>query len=286
MAAPVPPGAPRPGYNSPPAPGYNPNLQRGVDGLSNNMQNLQINRQQLGPNTAPMRPPPPFAQPGYPGTGQVTRPGPPPGLLNRPVGPPTGMLPQNAVAVRPSAPPPSQPSPFAARGPPVSGPSAVTGAVLRPSVAPSGQVPLPFSANQGVPRPGLARATGPSMSTPFAQLQSTPGTLSNGPPVFGSAGLPRGPPFITHMNQQHPSLGAPPMMMRPAMGPQNAQGSVQPGQPHSPFPVSSQGIPPPPGSPFGSQQSWPMQTPPVSYQFNFFSFSSLSPVFFANRKSY
>ncbi|CAM8985096.1 unnamed protein product [Rhodiola kirilowii] len=257
MAAPVPPGAPRPGYNSPPAPSYNPNLQRGADGLSNSMQNLQINRQQSGPNLAPMRPPPPFA-----------RPGPPPGVLNRPVGPPTGVPSPNVVAGRPSGPPAAQPSPFAARGPPVSGPSAVGGPVMRPVTAPPGQMSSPFSANQAAPHPGSVRATAPSMTTPFAQPQSTPGTFSNGPPVFGSTGLPGGPPFTTSMSQQQPSMGAPPMMMAagmapPSMGPRNAPGSIPLGQPGSPFSVSSQGMPPPPGSHFGTHQSWPMQTPPM-----------------------
>ncbi|CAM8891355.1 unnamed protein product [Rhodiola kirilowii] len=270
MAAPVPPGAPRPGYNSPPAPSYNPNLQRNVDGLSNNMQNLQINRQQSGPNMVPTRPPPPFAQsaptPGYPGTGQVARPGPPPpGMLNRPVGPSTGVPPPNVVAGRPSG-PAAQASPFAARGPPVSGPSAVGSPVLRPVAGPSLQAP--FAASQAVPRPGLVRSAAPPVTTPFAQPQSTPGSLSNGPLVFGSSGLPGGPPITTHINQQQPSMGAPPTMMPagmppPPMGPRSAPGSVPPGQPRSPYSVGSQGMPPLTSSPFGSQQSWPMQTPPM-----------------------
>uniref|UniRef100_A0A7N0TRM7 Uncharacterized protein n=1 Tax=Kalanchoe fedtschenkoi TaxID=63787 RepID=A0A7N0TRM7_KALFE len=271
MAAPVPPGAPRPGYSSPPPPSYNPNLPTNVDGLSNNMQNLLINRQQ-GQNMGSVRPLPPFAQtgaaPGYPGTGPVARPGPPPGVLNRPVGPPAGVPPPNMVSGRPSGPPAAQPSPFAARGPPVSGPSVAGSPVLRPVAAPPGQSPSPFATNQALPRAGMVRAAAPPMNPPFGQPQNAPGIFSNGSPVYGTTGLPGGPPFTTPMTHQQPSMGAPPTMVSagmppPPMGPPNGPGSIPPGQPHSPFSLSSQGMPPPTGSPFGSQQSWPMQTTPM-----------------------
>ncbi|KAI4357331.1 hypothetical protein L6164_001287 [Bauhinia variegata] len=135
MAAPVPPGAPRPGNNQPPPPpNYNPNIRGTPDSLANNMQSLNLNRPPMASNSVARPGAPPFGQAppfqssapsqGFPsGAPPFSRPGAPPGAQARPAGPPSGppssAFPQNVASVRPSGPPISQP-PFGSRPPPTS----------------------------------------------------------------------------------------------------------------------------------------------------------------------
>jgi len=83
MAAPVPPGAPRPG-SQPPPPNYVPNYRPNSDGLADNFNNLNLNRPPMTSN--PVARPPPFGQqPPFPSSGPgihasqppFSRPGPP-----------------------------------------------------------------------------------------------------------------------------------------------------------------------------------------------------------------
>ena len=176
MAAPVPPGAPRPGSNTaqPPPPNYIPNIRGAPDALANNMHNLNLNRPPMTSN--PVSRPPPFGQPppfsssgpstGIPGSSPpFSRPGPPPGAMVRPVGPPTGppfsTVPPNVAPGRPTGPPPGQPPSFVSRAPPSSpsfGASPVSGAP-----PPGGSPPV---RSLGPPPPTLGGRPGPSPS-PF-----------------------------------------------------------------------------------------------------------------------
>ncbi|KAI9089923.1 hypothetical protein K1719_028893 [Acacia pycnantha] len=146
MAAPVPPGASRPGDNTPPPPpNYNPNFRGFPDSLADNMQNLNLNRPPMTSNLATR--PPPFGQspafpssspsPGIPGPSPpFSRPGPPPVAQLRPpvpgYGPPSSTLPPNFVPGRPTGPPTSQPMSLGSRPPPNTLPSS-TGSPAAPA---------------------------------------------------------------------------------------------------------------------------------------------------------
>lgn len=284
MAAPVPPGAPRPGSNPPPPPNYNPNFQRGSDMLADNMQNLQLNRPNSIPNSASTRPPPPFGQspPPFPpsaspssafqGGAPVSRPGFPPGALSRPAmppgGPPQATLPPNVAPVRPSGPLGSQPSPFASRPPPGSMPSSM-GA---PGGPPSGMPPPPGAFPSGpVGHPTAGSRPGPFGSSPFTTgpivpPSSAPGPISNGPPVFPSGPFQGGPRFPSGGSPPSPATMTsaraptqPPHMRSPFTSAPSGAPAGPLGQPPPPFSAAAQSMPPPPGSPYGSQQPWQMQ---------------------------
>ncbi|PPD78935.1 hypothetical protein GOBAR_DD24135 [Gossypium barbadense] len=290
MAAPVSPGAPRPGANSqqpPPPRNVNPNYQTNPNSLADNMQNLNLNRPVSMPNSGPRPSPfgqqPPFPQSGgslgFPGAlPPMARPGPPPGMMGRPAVPPTGppqsALPANVPPGRPLGPPPGHSSPFGSRPPPGSLSSSTGGAVLPSSGfpssgAPSGGVapPMPGARpNVFMSSPPLTGPTGPA-----APLSSAPaGPLSNGPPAIVSGALPGAPLFPLAPSASQPPVGPPPTMMSaraPAQAPtmRSVLGSpavtsppVQPMPSASPFSAVPQARPPPPGSPYGSQ-TWPMQ---------------------------
>lgn len=287
MAAPVPPGAPR--QQPPPPPNYNPNYQQNPNSLSDNLQNLNLNRPPSIPNSAPRASP--FGQPPpFPSSGPsppFSRPGqPPPGAVPRPSVPPSGSppptLPPNVGLGRPTGLPFSQPSPFGSRPPPGSLPSSIgSGAVMGPaSVAPShGTLAPPLGAR---PSP-IASSTAPSFVPP-----ATPsgGLFSNGPPAPPFHAGPRFPPSGSAPQQPlmgpPPTIGAaqaPPQMlpsMRPLMGSSGISAQQQPpfsASPHgtlsssaplqgTPFSAPPQGISPPIGFPFGQQtQAHPVAPP-------------------------
>ncbi|KAJ0745650.1 putative Zinc finger, Sec23/Sec24-type, sec23/Sec24, trunk domain, sec23/Sec24, helical [Helianthus annuus] len=263
------PGGPRQPGN------YNPNS------VSDNMQNLHINRPNHPPNPAngPRGPPPPFAQ--QPFSAGPNRPGPPPpGVVPRgvvPSGPPHGTLPPFMSANRPTA----------AGGPP----GGNTPSAARPM--PSGPLPMgPPGPRPGQPAPTLGG-----------------GPMNNGPPAFGpprgvqggpqypSGGvnvMPRpstGPPpptqtmasFLGGLSDNQPrgpTQVAPPLFsapprggMQPPSGPPSfsapGQGIPQPSSGPPMFSAPGQGLPQPSGPQFGAQP-WQMQPrqnvppPPIS----------------------
>ncbi|KAJ9180138.1 hypothetical protein P3X46_008420 [Hevea brasiliensis] len=276
MAAPVPPGAPR---QQPPPPDYNPNYQQNPNSLSDNLQNLSLNRPPLMPNSAPR--PSPFLPPPFPSSAPsppLSRPGPPPpGAFPRPSLPPSGSppptLPPNGGPARPTGPPFSQPSPFVSRPP-----SAGNGVVMGPSSgAPShGSLAPRLGAH---PSP-IASSTTPSSVPPSV---STGGLVSNGPPAPPFLGGPRFPP--SGSAPQQPLMGpltiggarVPPQApsMRPLMGSSGISAQQRPpfsaahqGTPSSSAPLQGmpsfsappQAMSPPVGFPFGQQ----MQNQPVA----------------------
>ncbi|KAJ8760665.1 hypothetical protein K2173_017643 [Erythroxylum novogranatense] len=272
MAAPVPPGAPR---QQPPS-HYNPNFQQNPNLLSDNMQNLSLNRPQR-PNSAPR--PSPFGQqpPSFPSTGPsppMSRPGPPPpGAVHRSSGPPSGSppptLPQNLSAGRPTGPPFGQPPPFGTRPPPGSFPVSAGGNFAMggpPGGPPPSQGPL---APPSGTRPNPAAHTSSLLTTPPT---SSLGVLaSNGPPAPTAQGVQR---FSAYVPPPGPpptmvSASAPPPVpgMRPLAG-----GLGVNAQPRPPFSASPQGVPPsslPPQGIFApgdvpfAQQLQSQQVPPI-----------------------
>ncbi|KAF9670065.1 hypothetical protein SADUNF_Sadunf13G0029800 [Salix dunnii] len=267
MASNVPPGAPR----QPPPPSYNPNYQQNPNILSDNFQNLNLNRPSSMPNAAPR--PSPFGQlPPFPSPApspQFSRPGaPPPGVVPRSSVPPSGFppstFPPNVVPGRPTGPPFSQPQPFGSRPPPGSFPSSAS----------SGPATGPVS---GVPPHGpLARPLGsrpipaaPSPS-PLSMPPSSSFGMSNGPPASAFQSAPRFPPPAS--DPQQPPMGPPPTVgmaraplqsMRPLMGSSGPAAPFSAPPQGTPF-SSQQGMAPPPvGSPFASQmQSQSVAQPP------------------------
>ncbi|KAF7809382.1 protein transport protein Sec24-like [Senna tora] len=252
MAAPVPPGASRPGNNPPPPPpNYNPNFRGTSDSLADNLQNLNLNRPPMTSNPAARPPPfgqsPPFPSsspsPGFPGPSPpFSRPGPPPSAQVRPAvplyGPPSSTLPPNVVPGRPSGPPTSQPLPFGSRPPPSTLPSS------------TGSPAAPVS---GAPYPGSSPPTH-LVGLPPSTLGARPSNLmSNGPPVFSSGALPGHPRFPPVNSAPQLPVGSPAIRTPP--GP-----VVQSQLPSSAAP---QGIMQPPASPFGAP-SWPMQPQQVA----------------------
>lgn len=211
-------GAPRPGSGPP---NYNPGS------LSNNMQNLNINRPS-GPPSGP-HPPPPFGQPPpsqYPGQTPMSRPGPPPPGVRPtfpPSGPPHNTIPSNLAPNRPSGPsPPLGSRPQAPSGsgvPPGNYPVQGVPPVSRPNITPFGSSPM---------------TTGPPSRVPVP--------ISNGPPMFSQGAQQGAPRFPSAGNVAQPpgqapfSVRAPPTASRP--------GQMQP----PPFSALPQGVPPPTGS--------------------------------------
>ncbi|XP_061364715.1 protein transport protein SEC24 C-like [Gastrolobium bilobum] len=272
MAAPVPPGAPRPGNNTPqpPPPNYMPNFRGTPDALADNMHNLNLNRPPMTSNPASR--PPPFGQPapfpssapmpGVPGSSPpFSRPGPPPGTLARPTGPPSGhplsTLPPNVAPGRPTGPPPGQPPAFGSRLAPSSFSSSVgnlaapVSGVPPPGGSPPARPLAPPPPTMGA-RPSQSPFTSPPMSAhPVMPPTSAPTNLmNNGPPVF-SAGALSGP-------QRFPPVGSVP---QPPVGPPTMRTPPGPAvQPQPPYPMASLGIMQPPSSPFGAP-SWQMQQP-------------------------
>lgn len=266
-----------------------------ADNLQNLNLNRPPSMPNSAPRPSPYGQPPPFpssAPPsGVPGASPpFSRPGPSLGVLARPSmptsGPSQATLPPGGAPLRPTGPPVGQPSPFVSRPPPGSLPSPMVGYVTPGSGPPSSG---PFHSSsllsgqvaQPPPQPG-ARPI--SLSSPmtttgqFVPPSSGPGGLmSNGPPHFTSGAIPGAPRFPPTGNVQQPPLG-PPQAVMSAMAPTRAPtmrshlgGSVvsappgpptQPASPFSgapsPFSAAPQGMPLPPGSPYGSP-SWPLQ---------------------------
>ncbi|KAL6185224.1 hypothetical protein ACLB2K_041358 [Fragaria x ananassa] len=282
MAAFVPPpGAPRPNNNSntPPPPPPNYNAQRSPDSLSENMHNLNLNRQQQLPNMPNYAPRPSlFGQPPpFPGaSAPYSRPGPPPA---RPVAPPQATLPPGTTGVRPTGPPAGQSPLFGSRPPPGSFPPGVAptswpaSSPFQTTGLPSGPVATPPAPSSG-PRPG----PGLFASGQAVPSMGAPGRMSNGPPAFGSGAVPGAPRFPPTGNLPQPSVGPQPPMSgaphTPTMhsvlgGPAVSAPPGSTAQQAPPFSSGPQGMrPPPPGSPY-SQQSWPMQqgqvAPPTQF---------------------
>ncbi|XP_014513552.1 protein transport protein Sec24-like At4g32640 [Vigna radiata var. radiata] len=273
MAAPVPPGAPRPGSNTPqpPPPNYVPNIRGTPDALADNMHNLNLNRPPMTSNPAsrppPFGQPPPFpssaSSPGFPGSSPpFSRPGPPPGPMVRPAGPPTGQplstFPPNVAPGRPTGPPPGQPPSFVSRPPPGSLPPAVSAVAPVSGVPPPGGSPQtrPLVPPQAIPgaRPSPGPFSSPPMSAPPAVVPTSASGnfMNNGPPVF-SAGALAGPQRFPVASVTQPPVGPPPTMRAPP-GPVG---------PQPPYPMASQGIMQPPSSPFGAP-SWQMQSQQVA----------------------
>ncbi|GLU01056.1 hypothetical protein SLE2022_183820 [Rubroshorea leprosula] len=293
MAAPVPPGAPRPGTNmqSPPPPrNYNPNFQSNPASLADNMQNLNLNRAPLLPNSGP-RPSPfgqqtPFSQSapssGFPGVSPpMSRPGPPPAMMGRPAmtptGPPQSTLPPNVPQVRPTGPPFSQPQPFGPRPSQGSLPPSMGGSVVPSSGAPSSGFPSLGVASGGVPppqgvRPSPFLSSSPLSGSPTAPPSSMPGGhLTNGPPMIGSGALAGAPRFPSAASLTQPPVGPPPTMASARVPPQaqtmrsvlgGSTISAPPGppmQPPSPLSGMPQSSLPNPASSFGLQ-AWQLQS--------------------------
>ncbi|KAJ6996198.1 protein transport protein Sec24-like, partial [Populus alba x Populus x berolinensis] len=262
MASNVPPGAPR---QSPP-PNYNPNYQQNPNILSDNFQNLNLNRPPSMASSAPR--PSPFSQPSpFPSlvpSPQFSRPGAPPiAAVPRPSVPPSGSpstFSSNVAPGRPTGPPFSQPPPFGSRPPPGSFQSYTSG----------GMVAGPVSGAQPVgarPSPAASSSSPPQNVPPSSSFG---GLVSNGPPAPAFQSAPRFPPPVSAPQQQPmgppPTMGvarSPPQSMRPLMG-----SSGFSGQPVAPFSAPPQGTPfyaPPQGTPFSAQQG--MTPPPIGSPF-------------------
>ncbi|XP_011032475.1 PREDICTED: protein transport protein Sec24-like At4g32640 isoform X1 [Populus euphratica] len=266
MASNVPPGAPR---QSPP-PNYNPNYQQNPNILSDNFQNLNLNRPPSMTNSAPR--PSPFSQPSpFPSSApspQFSRPGAPPiGAVPRPSVPPSGSpstFSSNVAPGRPTGPPFSQPAPFGSRPPPGSFQSYTSGGMVVGPV--SGALPV------GARPSHAASSSPPPQNVPPSS--SFGGLVSNGPPAPAFQSAPRFPPPVSAPQQQ--PMGPPPTMgvarstpqsMRPLMG-----SSGFSGQPVAPFSAPPQGTPfyaPPQGTPFSAPpQGTPYSVPPQGTPFS------------------
>ncbi|KAJ6725645.1 SEC24-RELATED PROTEIN [Salix purpurea] len=259
MASNVPPGAPR---QSPP-PNYNPNYQQNPNMLSDNFQNLNLNRPPSMANSAPR--PSPFSQPSpFPSSvpsPQFSRPGAPPsGAFPRPSVPPSGSppfsLPSNVAPGRPTGPSFTQPPPFGSRPPPGSFPSSTGGGMVMGPI--SGALPVGA-------RPSPAASSPPPQTMPPSS--SYGGLVSNGPPAPAFQSTPRFPPPGSAPQQPPmgppPTTRAPPQSMRPVMGSLGFSG-----QPAVHFSAPPQGTPfsaPPQGTPFSAQQG--MTPPPIGSPF-------------------
>ncbi|XP_076886788.1 protein transport protein SEC24 C-like [Bidens hawaiensis] len=243
------PGGPRPG-NLPP--NYNPNS------LTDNMQNLQINRPNQPPNAGagPRGPVPPFGQQPSPFSAPFSgamRPGPPPpgvvprGVVPPATGPPQGALPPFVAPNRGNAPaggggPPggNPPPPFASR-PMASGPG-----------------PLSSSAPGGPGPPGPPPNVGGGM-------------VSNGPPMFGQGGpggVQGGPQFPPGGVRPRPSAvpsPAPPNMASPA-GPFSGQPAPFSGGPPEQPPRGPASLAPPFSAPPRGPPSFSTQAQGMSPQ--------------------
>ncbi|KAF9681688.1 hypothetical protein SADUNF_Sadunf05G0028700 [Salix dunnii] len=267
MASNVPPGAPR---QSPPS-NYNPNYQQNPNMLSDNFQNLNLNRPPS--NSAPR--PSPFSQPSpFPSSvpsPQFSRPGAPPsGAVPRPAVPPSGSppfsLPSNVAPGRPTGPSFTQPPPFGSRPPPGSFPSSTSGGMVTG--------PVSGALSVGARPSPVASSSFPPQTVPPSS--SFGGLVSNGPPGPAFQSAPRFPPPVSAPQQPPmgppPTARAPPQSMRPLMGSFGFSG-----QPAAHFSAPSQGTPfsappqgtpfsaPPQGMPFSAQQG--MTPPPIGSPF-------------------
>ncbi|KAL9258600.1 transport protein SEC24 C-like protein [Drosera capensis] len=300
MAAPAPPGAPRPNYphSSAPPPNYNPNIPRTPDqSLSQNFQNLQINQPFYAPNLpsssgGSVRPSYPGQAPTFPPSGatpvgnfpgpSTTRPGaPPPGVVPRAVMPPFGLS-QNAG---PPDTTPARPStvPFAGQQQPLF--------AARPSSfasrPPSGSLGPPLGTTPpNLPQASTARLSGLG-SPPFTGTAPVPpaypaaGSLSNGNPGLSVGNFPRpvpgGLPGTSFGAPPFPSSGGTrPSLERtvgatsiPAVGPFSQAPIVRPfsGSAHTSSPGFMRPSPsfqPPP--PFASGGSPPPASTPFGVQ--------------------
>ncbi|KAL9356255.1 hypothetical protein Peur_049508 [Populus x canadensis] len=266
MTSNVPPGAPR---QSPP-PNYNPNYQQNPNILSDNFQNLNLNRPPSMANSAPR--PSPFSQPSpFPSSvpsPQFSRPGAPPiGAVARPSVPPSGSpstFSSNVAPGRPTGPPFSQPPPFGSRPPPGSFQSYTSGGMVAGPVSGA----LPVGAR---PSPAASSSSPPQNVPPSSSFG---GLVSNGPPAPAFQSAPRFPPSVSSPQQQPmgppPTMGvarSPPQSMRPLMG-----SSGFSGQPVAPFSAPPQGTPfsaPPQGTPFyAPPQGAPFSAPPQGTPFS------------------
>ncbi|KAI9394068.1 hypothetical protein POPTR_005G049100v4 [Populus trichocarpa] len=266
MTSNVPPGAPR---QSPP-PNYNPNYQQNPNILSDNFQNLNLNRPPSMANSAPR--PSPFSQPSpFPSSvpsPQFSRPGAPPiGAVPRPSVPPSGSpstFSSNVAPGRPTGPPFSQPPPFGSRPPPGSFQSYTSGGMVAGPVSGA----LPVGAR---PSPAASSSSPPQNVPPSSSFG---GLVSNGPPAPAFQSAPRFPPSVSAPQQQPmgppPTMGvarSPPQSMRPLMG-----SSGFSGQPVAPFSAPPQGTPfyaPPQGTPFSAPpQGAPFYAPPQGTPFS------------------
>ncbi|KAH8507472.1 hypothetical protein H0E87_009860 [Populus deltoides] len=266
MTSNVPPGAPR---QSPP-PNYNPNYQQNPNILSDNFQNLNLNRPPSMANSAPR--PSPFSQPSpFPSSvpsPQFSRPGAPPiGAVARPSVPPSGSpstFSSNVAPGRPTGPPFSQPPPFGSRPPPGSFQSYTSGGMVAGPVSGA----LPVGAR---PSPAASSSSPPQNVPPSSSFG---GLVSNGPPAPAFQSAPRFPPSVSAPQQQPmgppPTMGvarSPPQSMRPLMG-----SSGFSGQPVAPFSAPPQGTPfsaPPQGTPFyAPPQGTPFSAPPQGTPFS------------------
>ncbi|KAG5244951.1 protein transport protein [Salix suchowensis] len=260
MASNVPPGAPR---QSPP-PNYNPNYQQNPNMLSDNFQNLNLNRPPSMANSAPR--PSPFSQPSpFPSSvpsPQFSRPGAPPsGAVPRPSVPPSGSppfsLPSNVAPGRPTGPSFTQPPPFGSRPPPGSFPSSTGGGMVMGPI--SGALPVGA-------RPSPAASSPPPPQT-MPPSSSYGGLVSNGPPAPAFQSTPRFPPPGSAPQQPPmgppPTTRAPPQSMRPVMGSLGFSG--QPAVHFSAPPQGTSYSAPPQGMPFSAQQG--MTPPPIGSPF-------------------
>ncbi|KDP23627.1 hypothetical protein JCGZ_23460 [Jatropha curcas] len=293
MAASVPPGAPR---QQTPPPNYNPNYQQNPNALSDNLQNLNLNRPPSMPNSAPR--PLPFGQPpSFPSSAPApsfSRPGPPPpGAAPRPSVPPSGSppptLPSNVGLGRPTVPPFSQPSPFGSRPPPGSfglSSGVPSQASLAPSLgarpSPTASSAAPLSVPLSSPSGGLVSngpAAPPFNAGPrFPLASSSPQQPPMGPPP--TMGVARAPSLVPSLRpltgssgigaQQVPPFSAPPqgtpLSSAPLQGtPFSAplQGTPFSAPPQvAPFSAPPQGVAPPMGFPYGQQTQAQSVAPP------------------------
>lgn len=258
MAAPVPPGALRPGYNSQLFPsGLRPpndehDFQNNPDTLADSMHNLNLSRPPSTPNSGP-RPCHSqqwLSQPGLPAA------------LARPLGPPPSSLPQNMPPVSPTG----LPLALSHLPPP---PGSLPHPMVSPSILPPGSSP-----SIGLQPTGLASVTvSAPMPPPQAQSSSSLSASrcppSNEPPAFAR---PRVPPAT---NAPQPPVGVP-LTLASAWGPPQAPSvrSVMESSPltaledapvqlPSPFSAAAQGIPLTSSLVYGLR-SWPMQPQPVT----------------------
>lgn len=254
MAAPLPPGAPRHGYTPqqvPPPPPATNSIQNddNMNSVADNTHNLNPSRPPPMPNYGPRPPlfgqPPPFLQsaphavPG--GASQpISRLGPPPAALVRPLGHPSAAppstLPQNVTPVRSTG-----------------------GQTIGQPLHMGSRPPPPFGT-----RPS------PPVSSPALRAQSSSGSATNEPlgtagpqlpDLRGASQPPPGPPPMMTSAQAR----APPQMRSVSWNPASTAPVGPSLQPAPPFPGASQGILPPPTMAYG-HQAWPAQPQQVNHK--------------------
>ncbi|XP_034210794.1 protein transport protein Sec24-like At4g32640 isoform X3 [Prunus dulcis] len=236
MAAPVPPGPPRPG-DRPPPPNYNYNPSHSVlppnsDSLSQNLQNLNLNRPPSMPTSAPRPSPPPKSAPspsplarpaqrrplsGSPPVGPSSQPSFPPYVgPPRPSGPPAtsplGYRPPPPNNAFPPAPPPGILPRFP---PPGSGPSTTMAAALAPP-HPLAQ-PQPPQTMHSVLGSSVGRAPGPALQQPPPFSVASQGLQQPHPPQTWSMQPNQAPQTAPTSLQQQTMFGTPPSLPNQSM---------------------------------------------------------------------